>query len=387
MSKGIQQSVNFAVSKIVSLEKMNLDIAFEIGISFFNANLINIYRNYFQQFLSQTNNYHFKGKDKEVFQLMPPASLLDLQQLLSFSTKKKHKHEKQSKNKTTDGEKIIPEGKSSEEISYYQLLSNLFSLQALHLEEKRPKKKTIVSDGTELNNLIKSGKFGPDIEDFSMPLPNNFPTRAGLARHALQDNIDIYDKYLQKMKVQALPKTLEEVYVPTYSERMNTFYEKMLGVKERIYQKNLKNLLKPFMKLKYFQDHSYLVRRRTTYLSLPGLSNHYPNPHYPVPAIILKEHEFKVAKKVLYNTKLEDVKNPLKSVIVSKVGRKPSPEQMIEIQNNFYTNKITNFDTLFVPNHRAEYKTDILDNLVRAQSLTKPKCELIFFYFLRFLLI
>ena len=357
ISRDIKQLTRNLTDKIISLESSNLDIAFEIGLTYFPPAYLSVLHKFFA---NVGQNYVFEGKgnkkkrDKDIFKLL-------LRPTTTISTKSEEQkaHGNSGKDMTW------------EEEMYNNLLEDLNKLQKDNYLDRQPKKKTIVSDGSELNHLIKSGKFGPEIEEFSMPLPNNFPNRAGLAKYALNDNILIYDKVLQRMKVTSLPKTLEEVYVPTYSERFQTFYDAVTKKKERIYKKNLLALIKEFMKLQYFKDNSYFLRRRKTYLQLPGLGNHYPNPNYPVPAVILPENEFAIPKKSIYAGKLYG-KDVLKSVIVPAVGRKPSPEQMIEIQNNFFKNKITSLNNpLIIPNHRPDYKTDHLDNLVKHHHLTE----------------
>jgi hypothetical protein len=63
--------------------------------------------------------------------------------------------------------------------------------------------------------LIKSGKFGPEIEEFTMPLPVNFPIRAGQSKFAIQPALELHEAVLQKLRVSALPQTLEECKVST----------------------------------------------------------------------------------------------------------------------------------------------------------------------------
>ncbi|KAJ1439189.1 hypothetical protein B484DRAFT_391922, partial [Ochromonadaceae sp. CCMP2298] len=42
--------------------------------------------------------------------------------------------------------------------------------------------------------LIKSGKFGPDVEEFTMPLPEMYPSRAGQSRYALRPALEEHEK-------------------------------------------------------------------------------------------------------------------------------------------------------------------------------------------------
>lgn len=74
-------------------------------------------------------------------------------------------------------------------------------------------------------SLIKSGKFGPDIEEFAMPLPANFPQRAGQSKFALKPVLTQHEKVIAKLKVQALPTTLAEVKVRAVWYSIKSMFE------------------------------------------------------------------------------------------------------------------------------------------------------------------
>jgi hypothetical protein len=101
---------------------------------------------------------------------------------------------------------------------------NTYKAQMVALQEEKEKKALAQADTVEFTSLrvpeydlIKSGKFGPDIEDFTMPLPPMFPLRAGQSKFALQPVLMEHEKVISKLKVQALPSTLEEVKVSWYA--------------------------------------------------------------------------------------------------------------------------------------------------------------------------
>ena len=73
-------------------------------------------------------------------------------------------------------------------------------------------------------HLIKSGKFGPEIEEFTMLLPPTFPLRAGQSKYALQPVLTQYEKILSKLKIQALPSTIEEAKVGFFLLVLLLFY-------------------------------------------------------------------------------------------------------------------------------------------------------------------
>ena len=63
------------------------------------------------------------------------------------------------------------------------------------------------------SDLVKSGKFGPDIDEFSMLLPANYPNRAGQQKYALEPVLTLHEKVISKLKTAALPSKFEEVRV------------------------------------------------------------------------------------------------------------------------------------------------------------------------------
>jgi hypothetical protein len=48
-------------------------------------------------------------------------------------------------------------------------------------------------------NLVKSGKFGPEIEEYTMPLPTYYPKFTTDAKHALRAGLVEYEEKLQKL--------------------------------------------------------------------------------------------------------------------------------------------------------------------------------------------
>lgn len=63
------------------------------------------------------------------------------------------------------------------------------------------------------SELVKSGKFGPDIDEFSMLLPVTYPDRAGQQKYALEPVLTMHEKVISKLKTAALPSKLEDVRV------------------------------------------------------------------------------------------------------------------------------------------------------------------------------
>jgi hypothetical protein len=124
---------------------------------------------------------------------------------------------------------------------------------------------------TMKNPFIKTSKYGAEIEEFSMPLPINFPLRAGQAKFALEPPIKRYEEVLRKRSTVALPTTLEEVYEPTIQERITDYYRKVTKYEQKKYRTQVLDIFKQYYALKIVEEKAYVSRRRQSYLSLPGL--------------------------------------------------------------------------------------------------------------------
>lgn len=191
-----------------------------------------------------------------------------------------------------------------------------------------------LNTATMKNPFIKTGKYGAEIEEFSMPLPPSFPNRAGHARYALQAPIQMYEEILRKRKVVALPTSLEEVYEPSAQEQIRNYYRKLTKYDQKKYRSQILQIFKQYYALKLVEEKTYISRRRRSYLSLPGLTNHYPNPNYTIPAVIPKNMDFQRKPKpteLSYFDKLFG-KTVIHTNVVPPVGRKPTPKQILKIQ-------------------------------------------------------
>lgn len=142
------------------------------------------------------------------------------------------------------------------------------------------------------SDMLKTGKYGPDIEAYSMPLPQYFPQNAGKAQYALAPAVSRYERVVTKFTKEQLPTTLEEVYVPTLRDQAVKLYHRINKTDEQLYRKRLQSILQVDIERQMVEENIYIGRRRQTFLSLPGLQRHYPNPNYPQPAIILPEAGF-----------------------------------------------------------------------------------------------
>ena len=78
-------------------------------------------------------------------------------------------------------------------------------------------------------------------------------------------------------------------------------------------------------------ERTYIASRRSSYLTVPGMSEHYPNINYPVPAQLLPGVHFQRPPR--QDRSLFDIvrgRKIIKSYFALPVGRKPSAEQLQE---------------------------------------------------------
>ncbi len=216
------------------------------------------------------------------------------------------------------------------------------------------------------SSMIKSGKFGPEVDDFTMPLPLNFPTKAGQAKFALFDPLARYEESLKKLKVESLPTTLDDVHEPTIKERLNKWYHKMNKTDQKQFELELTKLIRVEATFRKVESSTYIAIRRKTYFQLPGLSRHYPNPNYPAPAVIPRNVDFKRGDicKTTFIDKLFG-KEVLKSNVVPLVGRKPSQREMFTIQNRVYRMGGSTYSFENYSSPKLNFEVDVLDNLVK----------------------
>lgn len=183
------------------------------------------------------------------------------------------------------------------------------------------------------SSLINSGLFGPPVEEYAMPLPFSYPKLAGQAREALKPGLIEHEKALSKLRVTGLPTTLEEVYIPTTQEKLTAWYHRQMKTKEKQERADLEAALEPQVRVGLVSESLYCSGRRPTYVHLPGMARHVPNPLYTSPALIVPDVNYieqnlppapPIPTVKVYN------KKQLKINVVPPVGRKPTPQQLEE---------------------------------------------------------
>lgn len=229
------------------------------------------------------------------------------------------------------------------------------------------------------SEMIKTGKYGPDIEEYSMPLPAFFPARAGQCQYSLRPAIANYELSVNKFHKDLLPTTLAEVYVPTIRERATELYRHVSKADHRKYEVKLHSLMLCEARRKLLEDSFYVGSRRQTFLSLPGLSQHYPNPNYPVPAVITEDTEFTKPS----STKQSFVDTLLgRKVAASErclaVGRKPKHLQGLSyaqwnVKLSKQPSRLNREISQMFAFDRVEYDTNVLGNLLTSDAVESVK--------------
>ncbi|RYH20344.1 hypothetical protein EON65_23735 [archaeon] len=214
---------------------------------------------------------------------------------------------------------------SYKEADYIQVLYELQQKRPVELTKEELALLSLQhAEGMISSEMIKTGKYGPDIDEFSMPLPSTFPMSAGKARYALHNAIVRYATTVHKLESEQLPTTLEEVYVPTLKERSVALYHCLNRTNQRNYRNSVKEFFVIEAKRRQLEDNVYMGARRQTFLSLPGLTRHYPNPNYPEAAVLLPGSDFARPQRVRATFVDRFLgRKVVKSIVSPPVGRKP----------------------------------------------------------------
>jgi len=188
------------------------------------------------------------------------------------------------------------------------------------------------------HSLVKLDRFGPEIEEFSMPIPVMYPLLAGQGRRALENELKEYDGVLHKQRVQQLPATLDEAFEPTLVEKMQATYHSAMGTRKRIARHELELSIQRDVRISTFAESVYESSRRPSQLSLEGLEPHYPNVFCQPEAILLPSMDFLREESLNKGGLLGKVTNAVSSKrskdgkddkvrVALPVGRKPTLEQ------------------------------------------------------------
>eukprot|EP01038_Epipyxis_sp_PR26KG_P013480 gene13480-18085_t len=200
------------------------------------------------------------------------------------------------------------------------------------------------------HEYIKTNKYGPEVSDFSMPLPVIFPQHAGEAKHALRVPLEEYEKKLSKLRKESLPTRLSDINEMTAMQRINDWYNnKVLKIKEKKVKANLENSLRIEIMLYILNERCYFSNnRRETYVILPGLEGYNPNPLYTSPALLFHSVNY-FPQNIIDDMNLKPtVSNSLSNLLFGRklqqstqappVGRKVRPEQLTYFKKYNQTN-------------------------------------------------
>jgi WD40 repeat protein len=134
---------------------------------------------------------------------------------------------------------------------------------------------------------VKSTLYGPDIQRFSMPLPELYPKRAGKAANALRMQLSQYEASRHKEASTQIPMTAVNADDSDDDEDGSDKKGGGYGAEKTMEQKYhaMLDVLRPHVALHLLQKRTYLSTRRNCLPLLPGMKPHYPNPEYKEPAI------------------------------------------------------------------------------------------------------
>ena len=168
--------------------------------------------------------------------------------------------------------------------------------------------------------MVKTTLFGPDVQKFSMPLPVNYPRKAGRAVNAFVLQLSQYEASKRKLTSERIPTSASELGIEEDEDESGQTPEFLNGDQLTMSQKrkNLIDTVRPHIAVNLMTERAYLATRRNCLPLLPGMEPHYPNPHYQEPAI---EHPFSPMKKV-ERSFLSKLSTFMDTQVVSPVGRR-----------------------------------------------------------------
>lgn len=110
-------------------------------------------------------------------------------------------------------------------------------------------------------------------------------------------------------------------------DRVVSTYHRLLRTEERQYRAEMEQAIEADAIIHLLAERSYYAARRPSYAILPGMQAHYPNPNYPVPALLLPGVRFIRPPKNTASSAFEMIfgKKIVKSNFALPAGRKPTP--------------------------------------------------------------
>lgn len=104
-------------------------------------------------------------------------------------------------------------------------------------------------------------------------------------------------------------------------------YHRIMRTEERQYRAEMEQAIEADAIIHLLTERSYYAARRPSYAILPGMQAHYPNPNYPVPALLLPGVRFARPPKNTTTSAFEMIfgKKVVNSKFALPAGRKPAP--------------------------------------------------------------
>lgn len=113
----------------------------------------------------------------------------------------------------------------------------------------------------------------------------------------------------------------------TIKDRAVSTYHRLMRTEERQYRADMEMACEADAIIHLLAERSYYAARRQSHATLPGMQSHYPNPNYPVPALLLPGVRFIRPPKDTKTSAFEMIfgKKVVSSKFALPVGRKPAP--------------------------------------------------------------
>jgi hypothetical protein len=202
---------------------------------------------------------------------------------------------------------------------------------SVHLEGKAEAEAAGTGTGTtgaRVEDLLRDGRYGPRYEGLDMKLPVNYPTTAGLAQEALQNNLKKDQKSKEKIKKNRIP-TASEVLAQKNLEEKRIWIPTPKWLQQRQRRREKRRQIEVEVGMNLMLSSGYSASRRESLLTLPGMIPHYPNPSYDIPARLPinytppEEEKRYLTRLFGMKKKKQQQKQGLKIQISEAVGRKP----------------------------------------------------------------
>jgi hypothetical protein len=171
-------------------------------------------------------------------------------------------------------------------------------------------------------DLLRDGRYGPRADGLDMTLPVNYPSSAGLAIDALGNNLKKDRKAKEIIEKNRVP-SVAEVLIKKEAAEKRVWIPTPKWIQERQRRKEKRKQIEVEVGMNLMLTSGYPASRRQSLVTLPGMTSHYPNPSYEMPAKLPPQFVPKPIPQKFLGNFFSKKKNKLEIQISESVGRKP----------------------------------------------------------------